>query len=737
MEGLAIVTGILLLELFYSGVEGQGGTRTETNYYFGYFTNYNNTEQQPSLIITTSESQPVFYSIEAPGIGYYTTGSVTSDSEVIINLPTTLITSSHNDQDKGIHLMISSDRVTVIGQNVEIYTSDSFLCLPITNLCANEYVHYGVTVPRATIHSAFILNSILVVGTEDNTMMNLTVTQPVTISVSDSTVNLTAGIQYSFVISRLQTVLIGSVDDLTGTKLVTDKPVSVLSGHQCGNVPVDVAGCDHLIEQVPPTTLWGTVYYTAPLATRRSYTIKVLAAYNSTVVDIYCSNTRESYSISEGEYVKKTLSLQEVCAITSSKEVLVVQLSHGRRDDGNDTEYGDPMMTLVPATNQYSNKFQFSTLQGLPSFTHYINIIVLAQYYQPDMIYLISGGVNRSLDTYQWVPIMVNDIIEAYSLQLGILEGVAEISHSSKAAMISVIVYGFDDRHGYGNPGGITFQGPPSSGNITTTSMCVNGFTISWDPFPSNPICEPVSYEVTLLSSDRVIMVMEITDTFYNFTGLTPDNSYTVTVASRNHAGMRESSMIVVNTPTIAEALPTGMLNPRIFSDEDLVTITWDPASNPYCGGVLYYLVVVSFCEWQVQRVSTTGLNVTFDDLIDRTPYSIMVVAINRAGYGSNETINAVTKVDDDDDELPTGVIIVICVVATFIVTVPITSIIAILCYKKWCKHKEKEVKMKNAMQENSQFVLMDRDVKMDANPSYATIDTTKMDTNPAYAVTK
>ena len=65
----------------------------------------------------------------------------------------------------------------------------------------------------------------------------------------------------------------------------------------------------------------------------------------------------------------------------------------------------------------------------------------------------------------------------------------------------------------------------------------MNGFAISWNPVPSDPVCGQVSYEVTLASSDGVTMMMEITDTFYNFTGLEPDNSYTVTVAGRNHAG--------------------------------------------------------------------------------------------------------------------------------------------------------------------------------------------------------
>ena len=422
-------------------------------YYFGFFSNYHDTAL-PSIIITTSESQTVYYSIEAPGLGYYTSGSVTSDNEVIIYLPTTVITSSHNDQDKGIHLVTSSDRVTVIGQNLGSDTSDTFLCLPIIKLCSDEYVYYGISVPMTSRDFTPIpFSSVLVVGTEDNTVMKLTVTQPVTISVSNSEVHLTVGKQHSFVINRLQTVLIRSFDDLTGTKIVTDKPVSVLSGHQCGNVQKSVEACDHLIEQVPPTTLWGRVYYTTPLATRRSYTIKVLAAYNSTVVDIYCNNVsdHESYNISEGEFVAKTLSLQENCAINSSKEVLVVQLSHGYQDDGNNDKNGDPMMTLVPATNQYSDIFYSSTLQGQLSYIHYINIIVLPQYYQPDMIYLISGGVNRSLDTHQWVPIMVNNVIEAYSVQVKIQYGVAVVVHQDNNARLSQMIYGFGNVIGYGH----------------------------------------------------------------------------------------------------------------------------------------------------------------------------------------------------------------------------------------------------------------------------------------------
>ncbi|XP_065904619.1 basement membrane-specific heparan sulfate proteoglycan core protein-like isoform X2 [Dysidea avara] len=432
----------------------------ESNYYLGFFKNYRG--GSPSIIIMTTESQPVSYSIEIPGIGYYHSGTITANNEKIVNLKSVdSEVLSHDDQDKGIYLKTSSDRVTVIGQNVRSGSGDTFLALPITSLCVEEYVYYGMSVRTAGFYS-----SILIVGTENNTMMKLTVTQPVTIKVDDTDTNLTSGKQHSFVINRLQTVYVRSFRDLTGTKIVTDKPVSVFSGHECAYVPYHVGACDYLIEQVPPTTFWGRVYYTAPLATRRSYTIKVLAAYNSTNVDIYCNDTRRSYTINEGKFINRILVYQEYCVIRSNKKVLVVELGHGLNDDGG---AGDPMMTMVPATIHYSNEFSFSTSYNPTSynpinsrFKHFVNIIVMAQYYQPDMMYLISGGVNKSLDTQEWVPVKVNNVIEAYTTKVNISEGVVEIIHTNTSALMTTIVYGFAEYEGYGHPGGLTYHIGPT-----------------------------------------------------------------------------------------------------------------------------------------------------------------------------------------------------------------------------------------------------------------------------------
>ena len=368
-----------------------------------------------------------------------------------MDLPDNIEVSSFNDQDKGIYLTASSNKITVIGQNLGSSTSDSFLALPIIQL-DDTYVYYGVTVPRTSVHSEQFDSSILIVGTENNTMLKLTTTQSVSVAVGSAVTYITAGREYSFMINRLQTFYVGSLEDLSGTKIVTDKPVSVLSGHRCANVPWNVAACSHLIEQLPPTALWGEVYYIIPLADKQSYTIKVLAAYNHTIVNMYCNNTIESFTLNEGGVVNKTSQTNEYCAIYSNKKVLVVQFSHGGDEDIGD--YGDPMMTLVPATNQYLSNIEFSTIRH-SGYNHYVNIIVIEQYYQPNMIYLIAGGVNRSLATQQWVPIQVNNTIEAYTSQVIIPEGVAQIFHTDSLAQMMTIVYGFVRHDGYGHIGGI------------------------------------------------------------------------------------------------------------------------------------------------------------------------------------------------------------------------------------------------------------------------------------------
>ena len=424
---------------------------TGNNYYIGFFQNKNG--GSISLYLTNTGSLNSSYTIEAPGAGYYTSGTISGTGSTIVRLPPSLVTGSYNDQSKGIYLKTNSTNVVVIGKNDASDSSDTFLALSTVKVSSTYYsvsiyyIYYGISVSSGNGN-----NVVLIVGTEDNTMMDLTVTQNVNVKINDTVSSLTSGSQYSFIVNRLQTVHIRSYYDLTGTRIITDKPVSVFSGHECGYVlSFSYSYCDHLIEQIPPTTYWSKTYYIAPLQGRSAYTIRVLAAHNTTEVFMDCNNVTNSYTINAGNNF--TVTHQYYCAIHSNKEILVAQYSPGSSYDGRT---GDPMMMLVPATVHYSNEINLSTISS--GYNDYINIIVLKEYYQPSMMYWIRGGVKRSLQSQSWNTITFKQVTEAYYTQLSVSNGPVTITHTTTNALMSAVVYGFASRKAYGHSGGLSIH---------------------------------------------------------------------------------------------------------------------------------------------------------------------------------------------------------------------------------------------------------------------------------------
>ena len=409
--------------------------------------------RSPAIVLTTSEQHPVSYFLEAPGAEFYANGTIYPRSKTVVHIPYNLAVWSYNDLDKGIYVKTGSNRVTVIGRVGKHWRSpfragismEVYAAIPVIDLNINKYEYFALSVNSS---SSYYNSVVLVVGTKDGTAMKLTSTQAVTVRVGNKTINLTAGREYSFVINRLQTLYIASPDDLSGTKITTSKPVTVLSGHVCAAVPWNGGRCGYLIEQIPPTALWGKLHYVAPFASFWSgYAIKIVAAKHC-VVYMYCSEVW-TVTLNGGESVLKMFLNNEACAIHSSATVLVVQFSLSHFDS-NHFNHAGPVMTIIPPTGHYNNII-FSSIDfdgdydyHSDTLLHHITIVVLAQYYQPHMIYLMSGGVNKSLDTQEWVPIMVNNSVEAYAAKLfNISNNVSEILHTNSSALMTIMSYGF------------------------------------------------------------------------------------------------------------------------------------------------------------------------------------------------------------------------------------------------------------------------------------------------------
>ena len=139
--------------------------------------------------MTTTESTPVYYHIEAPGIDFCRNGIITPYTQNIVDLPVNLTGRSHTSPNsvrdkiqKGIHIKTSSDKVTVIGQSNAQNTIDTFLAIPLRKLCVSEYVYYPFSV-STFVH---VDGSIAIVGTEDKTKVTIIV--PVKAKVSTNSI---------------------------------------------------------------------------------------------------------------------------------------------------------------------------------------------------------------------------------------------------------------------------------------------------------------------------------------------------------------------------------------------------------------------------------------------------------------------------------------------------------------------------------------------------------------------
>ena len=77
-------------------------------------------------------------------------------------------------------------------------------------------------------------------------------------------------------------------------------------------------------------------------------------------------------------------------------------------------------------------------------------------------------------------------------------------------------------------------------------------------------------------------------------------------------------------------------------TNETNITVTWDAATSPYCGRVLYYMVMISSDEHSnivndIVNV-TSPLTATFSNLMNGTNYNITVTPYNRGGAGMTTT---------------------------------------------------------------------------------------------------
>ncbi|XP_078681185.1 IgGFc-binding protein-like [Branchiostoma floridae x Branchiostoma belcheri] len=403
-----------------------------TEFMLGFLKNYERTPDL-ELFITSTSTTPTTVSVSAPGVGFNQVLSVSSAAVQIVNLPSSLEMIGDERAQKGV-LVTADTEVIVYGVNKDSATTDGFLGLPVDVLGEEYYV------PSYT--SAFTVHpsEFGIFGVYDNTTVTVSLSAPAT----HQGQSYTTGGSITLTLNRFEAVQFRSTGDLTGSHIVADKPVSVMSGSECTQVPYGIAACDHLVEHVPPVRTWGERFITAPLAVRTGGDIfRVVASEDGTDVDVTGLPT---HSMDAGEFWELDIPSNSYRLITSSAPIMLLQYSKSNDADNAGT---DPFMMYVPPVEQFAADYTFATVDSPSSpYTSYVNIVIKAS----ETAGLKYDG-NALPSGTTWTAIPGTDLV---ATQLHIATaGTHKLKHDSAIVQFSIFYYGFASYDSVGFPGGL------------------------------------------------------------------------------------------------------------------------------------------------------------------------------------------------------------------------------------------------------------------------------------------
>ena len=157
--------------------------------------------------------------------------------------------------------------------------------------------------------------------------------------------------------------------DLTGTRLVADKPIQVLGGHECSFMPKDVPYCDHLEDMMLPVSQLGTEYAIVapskhnPPTERRPQVVRVIASEPNTELTFEPPIFAPMTIANPGEYVELEPE-SENYALVSSAPVLVTQYMVASTLENDLT---DPsMLVAMPVTRWHDTHYVHALPDWLP-----------------------------------------------------------------------------------------------------------------------------------------------------------------------------------------------------------------------------------------------------------------------------------------------------------------------------------------------------------------------------------
>ena len=385
-------------------------------------------------------------------------------STTTVQIAYQLTVASNSDTNNAIHIKTSDNKkVAVYATSFFQGSAGAFAVLPQHTYDIPGYIYYAFS-SNTTDNSQTENSTVLLVSGHNDTQLLITPSQAVTIpsvfTGSNTDIIVQAGNTYSLTMNKTQTLLLESNKDLSGSKIVSNQPLSVITGHECGNIPYSEGYCDHMVQQIPPTVTWGKSYMSLPFAKRSTGAVfKITSAEDDTQIVITCGNVTDNtkYTIMadlayDGQIYTHTVSSNKWCSFVSNNIILVTQFAEG----GEVEELGDPLSITLTPLEQYENLGSQNVIVPLSPFDgsnsdtvkNVISIFVKNEY--PGNVTVDDEVLGSDL---VWVPIFSSDSIVGYAVSVTDISTKTHIIDAPNNLFMSLLSYGYTDKNdAYGYP---------------------------------------------------------------------------------------------------------------------------------------------------------------------------------------------------------------------------------------------------------------------------------------------
>jgi hypothetical protein len=238
--------------------------------------------------------------------------------------------------------------------------------------------------------------------------------------------------------------------DLTGTRITTDKPVSVIGGHDCTFMPYSNFACDHIEESMfPVETLGQDLIVTAPQAVSGIDSnpgqpdfmfVRVLSATDANEIT-FDPAVHAPVVLGAGDWVEVGPVSQDFLVHAKNK-ISVAQYSVGENFSGMPVGEGDPDISVAIPKEQYRVSYTFL---APTTYTHnFVNVVAA-----PGSNVLIDGQL---IPDAQFTAIGGSGFgVSRYKIQGG--------AHAMTADKnFGIVVYGYGEYTSYMYPGGLNLE---------------------------------------------------------------------------------------------------------------------------------------------------------------------------------------------------------------------------------------------------------------------------------------